>query len=302
LKGKKTFSDWLTNRYLLVVRNEENFAEKTTFSFNYAKIIVFITITVIFLFSFSFYLSNTILSRWFHPAGRQMVLNKKIIQLSAVVDSLEDQLVYRDKALTGISKVLHGDDKFLKQDLAENTQEDTLKGKPKPSHIDSIASVDADLRKEFENKTFLDAEVKVPVRSVANSLSVNESDDLYRMFLFAPINGGMVTQKFDAKAAHYGLDIVAKKDEPVKCVADGTVILSSWTNDSGHIIAVQHQGNLISVYKHNSVLLKKMGSFVRAGEIISVIGNSGELTTGPHLHFELWHNSNPIDPEIFVSL
>jgi murein DD-endopeptidase MepM/ murein hydrolase activator NlpD len=97
------------------------------------------------------------------------------------------------------------------------------------------------------------------------------------------------------------VDVVAKKDEPVKCVADGTVILSSWTNDTGHIIAIQHQGNLISVYKHNSVLLKKAGNFVRAGEIISVIGNSGELTTGPHLHFELWHNSNPVNPEIFVS-
>jgi murein DD-endopeptidase MepM/ murein hydrolase activator NlpD len=230
-----------------------------------------------------------------------MVLNKKIIQLSAVVDSLEEQLVYRDKALMGISKVIDGDDRFLKKDLAENTPEDSIKDKSKTIHVDSLVPVDAELRKEFENMAPSVVEVKVPVRAVANNSSVNESDDLYRMFLFSPINGGLITQKFDAKAAHYGLDIVAKKDEPVKCVADGTVILSSWTNDSGHIIAVQHQGNLISVYKHNSVLLKKMGSFVRAGEIISVIGNSGELTTGPHLHFELWHNSNPIDPEIFVS-
>jgi murein DD-endopeptidase MepM/ murein hydrolase activator NlpD len=301
LKAKKTFSDWLTNRYILVVRNEENFAEKTTFSFNYAKIIVFITITVIFLFSFSFYLSNTILSKWFHPAGRQMVLNKKIIQLSAVVDSLEDQLTYRDKALMGISQVMNGNDKFLKKDLAENTQDADEKDKPKAAHLDSIAPVDAALRKEFESMGATATEAKVPVRAVANTSSVHESDDLYRVFLFSPVQGGIITQKFDAKTAHYGLDIVAKKDEPVKCVADGTVILSSWTNDTGHIIAVQHQSNLISVYKHNSVLLKKTGSFVRAGEIISVIGNSGELTSGPHLHFELWHNSNPIDPEIFVS-
>lgn len=299
MKGKKTFSDWLTIRYLLVVRNEENFAEKTTFSFNYAKLIVFITITVIFLFSFSFYLSNTILSRWFHPAGRQMVLNKKIIQLSAVVDSLEDQLVYRDKALMGISRVINGDDKFLKKDLAENTPDESERDKPKSGNLDTITPVDAALRKEFEQTAFVEA--KVPVRAVANHSSVSESDDLYRMFFFSPVHGGIITQKFDARTAHYGLDVVAKKDEPVKCVADGTVILSSWTNDTGHIIAVQHQGNLISVYKHNSVIFKKTGSFVRAGEIISVIGNSGELTSGPHLHFELWHNSNPIDPEIFVS-
>jgi murein DD-endopeptidase MepM/ murein hydrolase activator NlpD len=230
-----------------------------------------------------------------------MVLNKKLIQLSAVVDSLEDQLTYRDKALLGINQVIKGDDKFLAKDLAKGTQEEEEKDKPKTANLDSIAPVDAELRKEFEKMTANAAEAKVPVRAVANHSSVNESDDLYRVFLFSPVTGGIVTQKFDAKTAHYGLDIVAKKDEPVKCVADGTVILSSWTNDTGHIIAVQHQNNLISVYKHNSVLLKKTGSFVRAGEVISVIGNSGELTSGPHLHFELWHNSNPIDPEIFVS-
>jgi hypothetical protein len=119
LKAKKTFSDWLTTRYLLVVRNEENFAEKMSSSFNYAKIIVFITISFIILFSFCFYLSSTILARWFHPAGREMVINKQIIELSAKVDSLENQLSYRDKALLGISQVIKGNDKFLEADLAK---------------------------------------------------------------------------------------------------------------------------------------------------------------------------------------
>jgi murein DD-endopeptidase MepM/ murein hydrolase activator NlpD len=87
----------------------------------------------------------------------------------------------------------------------------------------------------------------------------------------------------------------------VKCVADGTVILASWTQDSGYIIAVQHRGNLISVYKHNDVLLEKVGNFVSAGEIISISGNTGELTDGTHLHFELWYNGNPVNPEEFVT-
>jgi murein DD-endopeptidase MepM/ murein hydrolase activator NlpD len=294
LKAKKTFSDWLTTRYLLVVRNEENFAEKMSSSFNYAKIIVFITISFIILFSFCFYLSSTILARWFHPAGREMVINKQIIELSAKVDSLENQLSYRDKALLGISQVIKGNDKFLEADLAKNNQKEspTIQNEVNP---DTVAPIDINLRKEFENQEI--PQQSSTVRTIANQVS----DELQHVFLFTPLTGGIITEKFSSKAGHYGVDVVAKKDEPVKCVADGTVILSSWTNDTGHIIAIQHQGNLISVYKHNSVLLKKAGNFVRAGEIISVIGNSGELTTGPHLHFELWHNSNPVNPEIFVS-
>lgn len=197
MKAKKTFSDWLTNRYLLVVRNEENFAEKTTFSYNYAKIIVFITTIVVFLFSFSFYLSSTILAKWFHPAGREMVINKKLIELSAVVDSLENQLTYRDKALLGISQVINGNDKFLGKDLAKaNTEEETTV-KPKASDLDSIAPIDADLRKEFEKGEPVEA--SIPVRAVANHSVFTESDDLYRTFLFSPINGGIVTQSLTQK-------------------------------------------------------------------------------------------------------
>ena len=88
---------------------------------------------------------------------------------------------------------------------------------------------------------------------------------------------------------------------PVKCIADGTVIIASWTQDSGYVIGVQHRGNIISLYKHNAELLKKVGSFVNAGEIISIVGNSGEMTDGPHLHFELWYNGNPLNPEEFVT-
>jgi murein DD-endopeptidase MepM/ murein hydrolase activator NlpD len=125
-----------------------------------------------------------------------------------------------------------------------------------------------------------------------------EFQDIY---LFSPISG-IVSAPFDLRKEHYGVDIVAKTDEPVKCIADGSVLIASWTQDSGYVIVVQHRNNLISVYKHNSALLKKVGNLVSAGEIIAFIGNTGELTTGPHLHFELWMNGNPVDPEDFVTL
>ena len=94
---------------------------------------------------------------------------------------------------------------------------------------------------------------------------------------------------------------MAKTNEPVKGVADGTVIVSSWTQDAGYVMVVQHRGSLISMYKHNAVLVKKVGTFVNAGDIISIVGNSGEMTDGPHLHFEMWYNGNSLNPEEFVT-
>ena len=100
---------------------------------------------------------------------------------------------------------------------------------------------------------------------------------------------------------HYGIDIVSQKNEAVKAALDGTILFSDWTVETGHIIAIQHQGNFISIYKHNSVLLKKQGNFVKAGEAIAIVGESGELTTGAHLHFELWNNGTPVDPLEYVA-
>ena len=97
-----------------------------------------------------------------------------------------------------------------------------------------------------------------------------------------------------------GADIVAPQNEIVKATLDGTVIFATWTLETGHIIAIQHDNNLISVYKHNSALLKEQGSYVKAGEPIAIVGETGEFQTGPHLHFELWHNGRPINPEDYI--
>ena len=126
------------------------------------------------------------------------------------------------------------------------------------------------------------------------------SNDLHEIFFYSPLTG-LVSDRYNVSEGHFGVDVVAKKNEPVKAVADGTVIFASWTQDSGHVIAIQHRSNLISVYKHNAELLKKVGNFVSGGEIISIVGNTGELTDGPHLHFELWNDGNPVNPEDFVS-
>ncbi len=110
----------------------------------------------------------------------------------------------------------------------------------------------------------------------------------------------MVTASFNTAQEHYGTDIAAKENEPIKATLDGTVLFSGWTSETGFTIQIQHSNNLVSAYKHNSVLLKKAGQFVKAGETIAVIGNSGEQSTGPHLHFELWYNGKAIDPQEYM--
>ena len=117
--------------------------------------------------------------------------------------------------------------------------------------------------------------------------------------LFPPVKG-TISEIFNTKDKHYAVDVVTSKDAPVKATADGTVIFSEWTAQTGYVIIIEHTNNLISVYKHNSVLTKEQGELVKAGEVIAAAGNTGELSTGPHLHFELWSDGYPIDPTNFI--
>ena len=154
--------------------------------------------------------------------------------------------------------------------------------------VNEINPLDSQFREQFENEDL-------------NLLTYNNAvSELSEVFFFTPISG-YISRKYSLPDEHFGVDIVAKKNEPIMSVANGTVILSSWTQDSGYVLAIQHSDNLISVYKHNSELLKKVGNFVLGGEVVAIIGNTGELTDGPHLHFELWYNGNPVNPEDFVS-
>ena len=153
------------------------------------------------------------------------------------------------------------------------------------SEKDSILRAKIDLREKYE---LHDKEG-----------SVSQNDDMKGVFFFTPINGS-VSASFNLKEDHFGVDIVAPKDEAIMATLDGTVIFKDWTPENGHIIYLQHNHNLISVYKHNSFVLKKVGEFVEAGEPIAIIGNSGRFATGPHLHFELWHKGTALNPEDYM--
>lgn len=287
MKSKKTLSDWLSSRYLLILRNEENFAERTTISFTYAKLIVFLVSIFFLLLLISLYLVTTILSAWLDPRHAEVEANRQLIELSLSVDSLAEEVSRKETFIQSFKRLANGE--VAHDTLSELQTSGSEDGKAVLElGPEALPAVDSLLRSEFEGSLLYDKALG------------SRSSELQEVFFYSPISG-MISAPFDGKIAHYGADIVSQQNEPVKAVADGTVLLSSWTQKEGYVLAIQHRVNLVSVYKHNSALLKKTGEFVRAGEVVSIIGNSGELTSGPHLHFELWYNGNPINPEEFVS-
>jgi murein DD-endopeptidase MepM/ murein hydrolase activator NlpD len=279
-------SDRLTTRYQLVIRNEENLAEKTSFGFTYAKILALSVVVFVMVFLLSLFLSETLLAKWFDPRHAQMEANKKLYELALKVDSLAIEVDRKDKFILNFQRILSGDTSNAFVDPAQS-----LAGERKVKVIGTMDPAPADslFRKEFERSQ---------LASVA--LTSSKYQELREVFFFTPITG-FISDHYDVKKGHFGTDIVTKENEPVKVIADGTVVMAAFTQEYGHMIAVQHAGNLVSIYKHNAELLKKVGTFVSAGEIISIVGNSGEMTDGPHLHFELWYNGSSLNPEEFVT-
>lgn len=288
MRARKTLSSWLVNRYLLIIRNEENFAEKSTLSFTYAKVILLAVTVFVVLMLLSLLLVKTLLAQWFDPRHAQIEANKRLYELQLQVDSLAIEVDMKDRFIQNFQRVLSGDttDSYEALEGEVSSNEDAIDNNV---DVSRLSPVDSQFRQEFEQRDLS------LLRLASNSYA-----DLQETFFFSPLSG-FVSAPYNLKGDHHGIDIVAKKNEPVKSVADGTVIMASWTQDSGYVIAIQHRGNIISVYKHNAELLKEVGNFVNAGEIISIIGNTGDYTDGPHLHFELWYNGNSVNPEEFVT-
>jgi murein DD-endopeptidase MepM/ murein hydrolase activator NlpD len=232
------------------------------------------------------FLVETVLEKWFDPKYEQMVLNQQLYGLALKVDSLAGEVERKDRFIANFQRVLSGDTSDFK-DPAEILRGDR-QALSKPSNL-TINRSDSAFRKDFEQ-----SDLSLITLTNVKSRALSET------FFFTPITG-FISDKYDVKKGHFGVDVVSKTNEPVKCIADGTVIFSSWTQDAGYVLLIQHSANLISLYKHNAELYKKVGTFVNAGEIISIVGNSGEMTNGPHLHFELWYNGNSLNPEEFVT-
>lgn len=279
---KKTLSNWLNTRHIFIVQNEEDFSEKATYKFTYAKIAFFSFLAFLVVLTIGIYLVNTVLAQWFDPRYAEQETRKDLVQMSISLDSLNQELENRDQFITSFKKIMQGDV------ISDEVPEAAAAQPRQRNNIEQLEETDSVFKAEFERggDFLLTGEI--------------ENDELRQLYFFSPITG-YISEPFNAQTEHYGIDVVAKKDEPVKSIADGTVVLASWTQSEGNVIAVQHRENLISIYKHNATLTKEVGDFITAGEIVAIIGNTGELTSGPHLHFELWYNGSAVNPEEFIS-
>lgn len=285
-KKRFEFLNQLKNKYRLVIMNDDTFEEKASFVLSPRSVFVFVVSSTLFLIIGVTYLIAFTSLREYIPGYADVNMRRNVVKLSYKTDSLTNEIAARDLYLENLKAVLSGN---IKDSISPKAIKDTTK---KFERIDIKPSEeDLALRKQIEEeeKNSLRFTEKNAVKSGINSF-----------FFFVPIKG-IVTNKFKVTPDHYGVDIVAQRNEAIKAALDGTVILSDWTPETGHVIQLQHDDNIISIYKHNSVLLKKAGERVKAGEPIAIIGESGELSTGPHLHFELWYKGKAVDPQEYMS-
>ncbi|WP_317129454.1 M23 family metallopeptidase [Litoribacter populi] len=239
----------------------------------------------ILVFGLALILSKTLLGRWFDPVYQESENTEKLIALSATVDSLYKEVHAKDQYMSNIMHLIRGE-----------LMDTTGRNEDQPSLELDRGSVDLYKRGDATQKILEEFETQ-PSEGSFERLNSGTFTEVY---FFPPLKG-LVTSSFDPAAEHFGVDVVAGEDEPVKSIASGSVIFAHWTLETGYNIGVQHSNELISIYKHNSVLLKRVGDLVQAGEIISIIGNTGEQTTGHHLHLELWYKGTPLNPQEFIT-
>ncbi len=288
MSQKRTFSNWLTNRYLLIVRNEEDFSEKRTIIFNYGRLILLLAFIFILSMTLSVLSVNTVLKQWFDPRYAEMEANRQVLNLTLMLDSLQNEVQVKNNYIQNVKYILEG------QNLDSLSSSNKVLSNSTLGNINlspALSPLDSQFRAEYESSDL-----------GLVSLNFNRSEDELREIVFFTPLEGIITNNFDPKEDHFGIDIVSQENEPIKALADGIVIMASWTLDGGYVLVIQHSGNLISIYKHNSELLKSVGNFVESGEIVSIIGNTGELTSGPHLHFELWFKEQAVNPEDYVNV
>lgn len=222
-----------------------------------------------------------------YPTGEE---RRMIVSNLQRADSLATELKLRDVLLRNLRQTLSGDmpvEAFERDSLRIEAQK-------KLSLSSDISEVDSAFRKTVE------AEDKYDISARGGDIVSGIDTRLEMMFFFPPMKG-LISSKFGETKGHLGVDIVSGENARVSSILDGTVIFSEWTVETGYVIEVQHDNQIVSIYKHNSKLLKKAGMRVQAGEAIALVGNSGELSTGPHLHFELWYSGVPLNPENYIS-
>lgn len=281
IKSKK-IKKKLLHKYRLVILNDDTFEERLSLNLTRLNVFILGTISAIMLIVATTILIAFTPLKEYIPGYSSTTLKKKAVKLSFKTDSLQRAIDLNEKYFASIKQVLQGEVstvQFNKDSIIQAAKLEASQIDLNPIKEDSI------LRQK------VDKEDKYSLFETATSKA--------NFVLFPPVNG-TISESYNVKTKHYAVDVVVAKDTPIKSTADGTVIFAEWTAQTGHVIIIEHSQGLISVYKHNATLTKSQGDLVKAGEVIATAGNTGELSTGPHLHFELWSDGYPVNPTNFI--
>ena len=287
-KKRKTFFRRLKHAYRLVFFNDNTFEEVWHVRFTLRNVLSITGTIFIILVGGSMALVMFTPLRVLVP-GYPTDAMRRQIEINAIhLDSLEYEINLRDKYIHAVNAIIAGREPELTETGADHH----------PANYENItftrSEQDSLLRKQVEEEEMFNFVIRTPSSSM-----FSEEASLSKLHFFKPVEG-VVSSKFSLNNNHFGVDIVAAPNAVVKSILDGTVIMSVWTLDTGYVIEVQHAANIISIYKHNARPLKKQGDKVKAGDAIAIVGNSGELTTGPHLHLEIWQNGISVNPEDYI--
>lgn len=280
-KNEKKKRNW-RDKYRFSIVNDTTFEEVWRVKLTQYNAFLLITLLVFFLIGSTVSLLSFTNLREFIPGYPDVTMRRNILMSAIRLDSLQREIELRDKYFANLNAIIRGE-----QPAEIFSMQDTS---GKYNSIDyTTTPEESALRAQVEKEERYNVSFRQNTGQQVSSLA--------ELHFFPPVKG-IISGKYDASKKHYGTDIVAKPRSPVSAALDGTVIFTGWTMETGFVIQIQHPNNIVSVYKHNAGLLKETGDLVRAGEPISIIGDSGEIyTSGPHLHFEIWYKGSPLDPE-----
>ena len=279
--NNRTWLQNLLNRYRMIVINEITFNEELSFRFSRLNIFSIIILLLVFIFTGTFFLVSYTPIKEFIPGYTSTKVRKEAIRNTFLLDSLVTKFQKQDQFIKSIKSALSG----------KNESDEGLLKEINKSNLEPF-------NREF-NRVKADSLLRLEVMQEDKYNLMPNSKNNVKFMLFSPASG-LISEPFNSEIKHFAVDIALAKDTPIKSVAVGTVVLAEWTSDTGYVIVIKHNHGLLSVYKHNSTIEKSQGDIVQAGEVIAFAGNSGELSTGYHLHFELWIDGYPVDPTNFI--
>lgn len=277
---RKAFWHNFKFKYKLTITNENTLEEVV--AIHVSKLngvsVLLLTVTVIFLIAASIITFTPL--RNYLPGYMNSEVREQVVSNALRADSLQEAL--------------------NRQNLYIRNIQDIFRGEVRIDTVHSIDSLTVARSEELMERSKQEEEFRKQYEEQERYNLTAANDAVASGIIFHRPTRGMISSKFDAHKKHYGIDIAATPKESVLATLDGTVILSTYTAETGYVIQIQHGQNLVSVYKHCGSLLKKAGDTVKAGEAIALVGNTGEKTTGPHLHFELWNKGRALDPVKYI--